>query len=126
MLVVPRAEHVCALKTQKYVSIERLKKRGDFLRVARAGKKYICHAFILQYAASIDEQTTRFGVTASKKVGNAVKRNLAKRRMRALLHLCNSHVKPGQDYVLIARTAIFEREFTQMQNDLTQALIRIA
>ena len=109
--------------------IQRLKKRSDFLRIAKSGKKYVCPAFILQMDSTpllfLSNEEVRFGVTASKKVGNAVKRNRAKRRIRALILGSKENLRQNHDYVLIARHAIFDREFAKMQADLQEALIRI-
>lgn len=66
----------------------------------------------------------RIGYTCSKKVGNAVARNRAKRRLRALAReLMPIHAKAGWDYVLIGRPNVTaERTFTDLQRDLTNAL----
>lgn len=69
----------------------------------------------------------RIGFTASKKVGNAVARNRAKRRLRALARATlPAHARPGWDYVLVARageTAL--RAFATLEEDLAHALARI-
>ncbi len=63
--------------------------------------------FIIQFCATPETEKKsiiRFGLTASTKVGNAVKRNRAKRRLRALANeLLPLHAMPNHDYVLIAR-----------------------
>ncbi len=64
----------------------------------------------------------RYGLTATKKLGNAVARNRARRRLRAL---AQGHLIPYAapcDYVLVAREAIITREFTQLISDLEKAL----
>ena len=108
--------------------LHRLKKRADFLAAARA-KKQVTPGFILQARKRPEPENTaiRFGVTASKKVGNAVARNRAKRRLRALARLTLPEAgQPGWDYVLIARKDITAtRPFAQMQQDLHKALSRL-
>ena len=66
------------------------------------------------------------GLTASKKVGNAVERNRARRRLRALATGdLRRLAKPGTDYVLIARRATLTRPWPDLQRDLYDALKRL-
>lgn len=65
----------------------------------------------------------RYGITASRKVGGAVARNRAKRRLRALLRQVLPQVgRPGTDYVLIARQESLKRNFALMKQELIQAI----
>ena len=65
------------------------------------------------------------GFTASRKVGNAVKRNRARRRLKALAaEMLASGVNPGLDLVLIARPATVDRPFDELRRDLQQSLNR--
>lgn len=67
----------------------------------------------------------RYGLTASKKVGNAVIRNRCRRRLRALAEeLLPEAGKPGNDYVLIARAETAERDWQALREDLLHALRR--
>ena len=71
----------------------------------------------------IGADTIRFGLTVTKKIGKAVKRNRARRRLRAVAQSrLPSLGRPGWDYVLIAREAAIERPFTTLQGDLESAL----
>lgn len=103
-----------------------LKKRADFLAAARA-KRYATKGFVLQARARGDEGPARVGFTCSKKVGNAVARNRAKRRLREIARMSLSPLaRPGWDYVLIGRaehTAALP--FSQLQTDLAQAVARV-
>ncbi len=68
----------------------------------------------------------RVGFTASRKVGNAVVRNRAKRRLRAAAaQLLAARGNVGTDYVLIARAATAERPFAALLDDLKSALRRV-
>ncbi|MDX1923211.1 MAG: ribonuclease P protein component [Alphaproteobacteria bacterium] len=99
----------------------RLLVRSDFLRVAASGIRFVSSGFVLQKSKE-EASLVRYGLTATKKLGNAVARNRARRRLRALAenHLLKL-ATPG-DYVLVAREAIATREFTQLISDLEKAL----
>lgn len=106
-------------------AIETIKKRPDFQRAAR-GRKAVMPGFILQ---ALDRRTDgmRVGFTCSRKVGNAVARNRAKRRLREIARLVlPTDGKIGFDYVLIGRhQTTAERNFIQLQEDLRAALATI-
>jgi ribonuclease P protein component len=107
------------------LKIETLKKRQDFLRVAARGHKFVTPAFVIQAAPNPDKtsEIVRVGYTASRKVGSAVSRNRAKRRLRALVkEVLPSHAQKGQDYVLVARGYILNRDFQRMIDEMHKAL----
>jgi len=82
---------------------ETLKNRRDFLAAARA-PRVARPAFVVQCRNRGDDGPMRVGYTCSKKVGNAVARNHAKRRLRAAAHqVLPVHGRRGCDYVLIGR-----------------------
>ena len=83
--------------------------------------------FILQGRDRSDGGPMRVGFTCSRKVGNAVARNLAKRRLRELARLTLRDAgRPGWDYVLVGKAkATAQRRFAAMQFDLRAALKRI-
>ncbi len=101
-----------------------LKNSADFKRLARSGKKCVLPAFILQAQRRPDAAAPfRLGLTVSRKVGNAVARNRAKRRLRALVRLYETPEKlEGWDIVLIARATAQERDFALLKQDFTQGL----
>ena len=70
--------------------------------------------------------TLRWGVTASRKVGGAVERNRAKRRLRAVARMSLPLLgRPQRDYVLVARTATLTRDFPALIEDLAKALAAV-
>ncbi len=110
-------------------SVGRLKRRADFLRVAALRRKWAAPGLILQAAPRPESETAeaeiRIGFTASRKVGNAVKRNRARRRLKALAAEMIPHgANPGLDLVLIARPATVDRPFDELRRDLQQSLNR--
>ena len=102
--------------------LEHLTKRQEFLRAAR-GIRRVTPGLTLEVCANPGGGPLRVGYTASRKVGGAVVRNRAKRRLRAVaaqvLALCGL---PGTDYVLVARQDTATRSFESLKSDLAQAL----
>jgi ribonuclease P protein component len=108
--------------------VDHLKKRADFLRAAR-GIRRVEGAVTLETCPTPDlgpealPGRLRVGFTASKKIGNAVMRNRAKRRLRAaasqLLPLLG---RAGHDYVLVARGTTVARPFPALLSDITTAM----
>lgn len=107
--------------------MERLKRRSDFLRVAGARRKWAAPGLVLQARhRKEDGGAARVGFTASRKVGNAVTRNRARRRLRALAgKIIPAHARNGFDFVLIARASTVNRPFAALLEDLETALKRV-
>lgn len=119
--------------------IGRLKRRAEFLQVAAANRKWVAPGLILQVRRQSSFETSsdsaalaavpdpvRVGYTASRKVGNAVKRNRAKRRLRAVAKdVLDRHAEPGTDFVLIARPATIDRDYHALVGDLVAGLKRL-
>jgi len=107
----------------------RLVQRADFVRMNKQARRFTTPGFVVQCAPTPEtgpgEETGTFrtGFTATKTIGNAVTRNRAKRRLRALARdVLSTHAKPGHDYVLIARRDTPGLPFARMQSDLIKAL----
>ncbi|MFY0647018.1 ribonuclease P protein component [Sulfitobacter geojensis] len=105
-----------------------LTQRADFQRASRAAH-VAKPGFVLQMRKRRDNETcpperVRVGFTCSKKVGNAVARNRAKRRLREIARLAlTQRGQPGHDYVLIGRRGTTaDLPFTQLQADFDAAL----
>lgn len=101
--------------------------RKDFLKAASA-RRQGTSSFLLQARDRRDgDQTTRIGFTASKKIGNAVARARAKRRMREVARAVLPHLgREGWDYVLVARPgATLTRVFSDMISDLREAFASV-
>ena len=118
------------------VAVPRLKRRTDFLRAARSGRKAVMPGLILQVRetskpdaqdsgdpTAVDVSRMRVGFTVSRKVGGAVERNRAKRRLRAVAgKILPEMARNGWDYVMIGRRATLDRSFALLERDLRKAL----
>jgi ribonuclease P protein component len=104
-----------------------LRKRPDFLAAAKA---FTCArgAVAAQARGRGDgARTVRIGYTATRRIGGAVVRNRAKRRLReAARILAPLHAKAGCDYVFIARGGTPNRPWARLLDDMKSALIRLA
>ncbi|MEC8714298.1 MAG: ribonuclease P protein component [Pseudomonadota bacterium] len=102
-----------------------IRKRRDFL-AANRGLRVARPGFVL-LARPNDGQGKRYGITVTKKIGNAVVRNRMKRRFRELLWaaLPNAGL-PDHDHILIGREGGIEREFAVLRDELAAALARAA
>ncbi len=133
-------------------SLGRLKRRPEFLRVAGSGRKWVTPGLILQvarrsaavgpYVGPSDRKPehqasesqapdraglVRVGFTVSRKVGNAVARNRARRRLKAAAEeVLPLAAEPGCDYVIIGRGATLTRQWPALKQDLETAVRGLA
>ncbi|WP_412777141.1 ribonuclease P protein component [Thalassospira lucentensis] len=118
------------------ISVERLKKRTEFLRVAGTRRKWVTQGLILQGAPrpgikpdteyAGEDLLVRVGFTVTKKVGKAVVRNRVRRRLRAVAEqLMTELALPGWDYVVIGRNQTIDRPFEKLVDDMRFALRRV-
>lgn len=96
--------------------------RRDFLRAASQGGKASCGAVLVQVRVRADREPLRLGYTTSKKLGNAVARNRARRRLRAAAQqVMPAYAQLPLDVVLIGRSQATEPAFAQLVQDLDRA-----
>lgn len=124
---------------QAMAGLMRLPRRADFLRVAGVRRKFVTPGLILQAARQSGNPAaggvegdqdraapSRVGFTATRKIGIAVARNRARRRLRAAAdQVLPLHAAAGHDYVLVARAESLTRPFAALVEDLETALRRL-
>jgi ribonuclease P protein component len=109
------------------LALARMKARADFLSVQARGCRQSRPGLTLEIGATPQKSCcagmARTGFTASRKVGGAVARNRAKRRLReAARAILPLYAREGHDYVLVARTATLTRPFAALLEDLATAI----
>ena len=105
----------------------RLTRRVDFQRLTRKGARRAMPGVVLQTIArpESDSDVCRVGFTVSKKVGNAVQRNRAKRRLRAAATEIIQNPQPGRDIVLVGRKATLTRPWDSLLADVRSACVEL-
>jgi ribonuclease P protein component len=102
---------------------ETFKRRGDFLRMASRGRKLARPGFVMQILATGQAVPLRVGYTATKKIGNAVARNRARRRLKEAARLTLAGMAlEGVELVLICRQETATLPFQALCGGLKAAL----
>jgi ribonuclease P protein component len=115
------------------LSITRLKKRTEFIRVRASRLRHVTQGLIMQMREhGLQEQNThsasslRLGFTVSKKVGNAVVRNRVKRRLKSAADaILPTQALPHRDLVIIGRQHAFKQPFQELLHDFEKALKKL-
>ena len=102
----------------------RLRKREDFAKVFKHGKAAANHQFVVYVKHSPVAEPFRFGVSVSKKVGNAVVRNRMRRRVKEIVRLMEPSVKPNVDIVCIVRKPALELDHLQLKKSIQHVFKR--
>jgi ribonuclease P protein component len=109
---------------------QRLRRQLDFQRARAQGRRHDCGAFTLWYAPHAPDQAptpTRVGVVASRvAVGDAVRRNRAKRRMREVFRRHQTLAPAGHDLLLVARNAINRISLSEIERRFVEACRKLA
>ena len=108
------------------VLLKTIKKRIDFVKISKKGKRFFTQGFILQKYKrdfSSKENTARVGFTITKKIGNAVVRNKIKRRFRAIIkEVLNNYLKKNYDYVIIANKKSLVMNYKELRIDVIKVI----
>ncbi len=115
-------------QTPASIPARRLKTRPQFLAVADARRKYAVDGLVLQGRPRGDnDPAIGLGFTATRKIGGAVVRNRARRRLKEAARLAlAAKGQPGWDYVAIARAETGDVPFPRLVADFERALVKLA
>lgn len=100
----------------------RLKKNEEFQLVFKKGKSFANRQLVLYFLKKEGQDHFRFGLSVSKKVGNAVERNRIKRYIRQSLLELEDQVKDSYDLIIIARKPAKEMDFGHLKKSLVHVL----
>ncbi|MGJ3244018.1 MAG: ribonuclease P protein component [Opitutales bacterium] len=110
----------------RFPASRRIRSQGDFQRLRQAPHKLNCGPFFVQAApASPDQPYSRLGVIASRKVGNAVRRNRARRWFRELFRTHPEALPVPCDLVIIVRPAFIREPFAELEARYLKACLRL-
>lgn len=106
---------------------KRIRRPSEFLKVRNQGIRILCGPFIFQslIASENTVQLTRFGVIASRRVGNAVKRQRGKRIFREIFRINETALPTGADVVVVLRANFDQYAFSDLQARYLKACARI-
>ena len=105
-----------------------IKKKEDFAHIFRNGSFLNNKSFTINFAKKskvVSTNSPRFGIVASKKVGNAVQRNFAKRRTKALKKIFLYFGKNELDYILVVKKKLLGENFKVLCSELEKTLRKI-
>lgn len=101
----------------------RIKKAEEFQSMIKKGAKIVNQSFVIYYGQKDDDET-RIGISVSKKLGNAVHRNLYKRQVRMMCHELIDFKNTNHDLVLIIRFNYSSLSYEENKNNLEKLLIK--
>lgn len=103
---------------------ERLLRSSEYQHVAQQGRRAVSNAFVVLVASRDNASGPRLGITASRKVGNSVARNLVKRRIREWFRRERGSLRSPLDVLVIARQPATELEFGELSEALSKLVAR--
>lgn len=104
-----------------------IKKRQEFLKISKNGKRFYSEHFLVQILQNFENSGMfRVGYVATRKIGNAVQRNKAKRRLRSLVCICKHEAPLGYEYVFVAKASLGSVTFETLQHDFDSLFKKIS
>jgi ribonuclease P protein component len=100
----------------------RIKKNKDFQEVFKKGKSFANRQFVVYVLKKEGQDIFRIGLSVSKKLGNAVKRNQIKRYIRQTFLELQDEIHTGKDYVIIARKPAADMDMHEVKDSLEHVL----
>ncbi|MCK8060849.1 MULTISPECIES: ribonuclease P protein component [unclassified Fusibacter] len=99
------------------MKIDTLKKNEEFKTIYKRGKSHV-GAYLVLYSVKNDTDAKQFGITVSKKVGNAVNRNRIRRLVKEAIRLNDSMIPVGYDYVIVSRVRATKASYQDIEKNL--------
>ncbi len=100
------------------MKIVSIKKNSEFKLVYNKGKSFV-GAYLVLYCLKRKKDERNFGITVSKKVGNAVTRNKVRRRIKEIIRLHSDWFPKGYDYVIVARVRASKTDYIALKKNLS-------
>ncbi|CAM4377824.1 ribonuclease P protein component [Paenibacillus endophyticus] len=100
----------------------RLRNREDFSRIYRGGKSFANGQFVVYWSKQPSADPFRLGVSASKKIGNAVVRNRMRRMIKEIVRHQANRILPRTDFILIVRKPATEMKMKEMEKSVLHVL----
>lgn len=100
----------------------RLRSRGDFSRVYRGGKSFANGQFVVYWSRHKEADPFRMGVSASKKIGNAVVRNRMRRMVKEIVRKMEDRIVPHTDFIMIVRKPAVDMRMADMEKSVVHVL----
>ena len=101
-----------------------LKQNHEFRRLYNRGKSAVSPYFVV-YCRKTNRPVSRLGITTGVKLGNAVKRNRARRRIRELYRTREEKLLPGYDIVVVARTRVIYGRYADLAHSFDQQMKKL-
>jgi ribonuclease P protein component len=101
-----------------------MRRRGEFARTVREGRAAARETFVL-HGLTVPGEPRRLGVVCGRRVGKAVARNRAKRRLREIFRTHPEYFRDGFWFVAVAKAAITETDFRSLERDVCAALAEL-
>lgn len=103
----------------------RITAKRDFTRVMQGGKRCTHGFFVVTAIHRGDGEPARLGLAVSRRIGNAVRRNKVRRRLKESFRLSLPLLSTGWDVMVVARPGAFDAPFTQVNESLLHCLRRL-
>ncbi len=109
----------------RFSRLNRVHLARDFERIKNNSMKADCSAFVFYVLPTPEKSYSRIAVVASKRVGNAVERNTARRRIRAIFRECAPNFAVPCDILIFVRKAVFKFEYAALRKRFAAAAERL-
>ena len=103
---------------KKYI----VKESRNFEKIIKSGKCYKNKSFVI-YSMENSLKYDKFGISVSKKLGNAVFRNKYKRKIRSIIDNYKKNYNNGKDYIIILRKGALEKSYQELSNDFINLIM---